>query len=107
MNEINKTLGERVKVLRKNLNMTREKLAEKADVSPRFLADVESGKVGVSVTTLKLLCIALSTTADYLLGLTNDENENLAIAIVNKFSMVDARFYPLLNAILEQLISLQ
>ncbi len=89
------------------MNMTREKLAEKIDVSPRFLADVESGKVGVSLLTLKNLCIALSTSADYLLGLKSDENENLAGNIANKFSMVDARYYPLVDLILEELISLK
>ena len=107
MKDINKTLGERINLLRKNLNMTREKLAEKIDVSPRFLADVEGGKVGVSLLTLKNLCIALSTTADYLLGLKNDENENLAGHIVNKFSMVDVRYMPLLNLILDELISIK
>ena len=107
MKDINKTLGERINLLRKNLNITREKLAEKVDVSPRFLADVESGKVGVSLLTLKNLCIALSTTADYLLGLKSDENENSAGNIANKFSMVDARYYPLLNVILEELIALK
>lgn len=89
------------------MNMTREKLAEKIDVSPRFLADVESGKVGVSLLTLKNLCIALSTSADYLLGLKSDENENLAGSIANKFSMVDKRYYPLVDLILEELISLK
>ena len=107
MKDINKTLGERINLLRKNLNMTREKLAEKIDVSPRFLADVEGGKVGVSLLTLKNLCIALSTTADYLLGLKNDENENLAGNVVNKFSMVDVRYMPLLNLILDELISIK
>lgn len=107
MKDINKTLGERINLLRKNNNMTREKLAEKVDVSPRFLADVEGGKVGVSLMTLKNLCIALSTTADYLLGLTGDENESMANNITNKISALPTRYYPLLNTILDQLILLK
>ena len=73
MKDVNVTLGERVKLARNSNKITREKLAEMIDVSPRFLAEVEAGKVGVSLQTLKNLSLALSTTTDYLLGL---ENEN-------------------------------
>ena len=92
MKDINKILGERINLLRKNLNITREKLAEKVEVSPRFLADVEAGKVGVSLQTLKNLCVALSTTSDYLLGLA---------------SAGDGKYFPLINAVLDELILLK
>ena len=107
MKDINQFLGARINLLRKNLKMTREKLAETIDVTPRFLADVEIGKVGVSLQTLKNLCIALSTSADYLLGLTDDNKENYAGAMANKFLLVDPKYYPLINAVLNELISLK
>ena len=106
MKDINKTLGERIKLLRKNQNLTREKLAERIDVSPRFLADVESGKVGVSLLTLKNLCIALSTSADFLLGLKEGESEDFAETFLRKLLKVDREFYPLIGKILDELISL-
>lgn len=52
MKDINVTLGERIKLARSANKITREKLAELIDVSPRFLAEVESGKVGVALQTL-------------------------------------------------------
>lgn len=107
MKDINQILGARINLLRKNLKMTREKLAETIDVTPRFLADVEIGKVGVSLQTLKNLCIALSTSADYLLGLTDDSKENYADAMANKFLLVDPKYYPLINTVLNELISLK
>lgn len=102
MKDINQTLGARVNQLRKDLKITREKLAEMIDVSPRFLADVESGKVGVSLQTLKNLCIALSTSADYLLGLTDNEINNYSEQIVNKLSMIDIKYYPVILTLINE-----
>lgn len=102
MKDINQTLGLRVNQLRKDLKITREKLAESVDVSPRFLADVEAGKVGVSMQTLKNLCVALSTTADFLLGLTNNESNNYTEQILNKLSTIDIKYYPLILTLLNE-----
>ena len=71
--DINSVLGNKTKELRIRRKMTQEILAEKIGVSTRFLADVESGKTGISLTTLKNLCLALGTSADYLLDLEQDE----------------------------------
>lgn len=88
--EINLILGERVKSLRKKQGYTREMFAEKTSVSSRFLADLESGKVGVSISTLKQMAQALNTSSDYLIGITdlNSEelNKNSVINKINKFS---------------------
>ncbi|MGN1318666.1 MAG: helix-turn-helix domain-containing protein, partial [Lachnospirales bacterium] len=74
--EVNLVLGENIKNIRKKNSITREYLAELIGVSPRFLADVEGGKVGVSISTLKKICKALNVSSDYLLGLTfSDERE--------------------------------
>lgn len=105
--DINLTLGKRVNFLRKNLKITREKLAETIDVSPRFLADVESGKVGVSMKTLKNLCLALSTSADYLLGFCDNTTDNYAQQISSKLSAIDLKYYPLILAVVNELCLLR
>lgn len=69
--EINAILGGRVRAARQQAGYTREKLAELISVSARFLADVESGSVGVSLSTLTMLCRCLNVSADYLLGLSD------------------------------------
>lgn len=103
MKSINIILGERIKQGRKTNNITREKLAELIDVSPRFLAEVESGKVGVSLQTLKNISIALSISTDYLLGL-NDENKINQIEIIcNQLTKVDYKYYPLITKIVTEL----
>ncbi len=100
--DINTSLGEKVKTLRKNKKITREMLAEKLNVSTRFLADVESGNVGVSLTTLKKLCNILETTSDYLLDISSYTDKELQyIEIENKIKKIDPRHLEDLSTIIE------
>lgn len=103
MKDVNVTLGERVKLTRNTHKITREKLAELVDVSPRFLAEVEAGKVGVSLQTLKNLSLALSTTTDFLLGLDYDSKLSQLETIYNQLTDIDEKFYPLILALISEL----
>ncbi len=98
-------LGVRIKNLRLNMKMTRENLAELLDVSTRFLADVEAGKVGISIATLIRVCHVLHTSADYLLGLVElsaDDQELLAIS--RKLENIDKSKLPYIHTILDTFI---
>lgn len=103
--EINIILGERVKACRKKQRLTREQLAEKIDVSTRFLADVEGGVVGVSLSTLKQLCESLSVSADYLIGNSNEESKEYSIAI-NKLQKIPVDKMESVERILDEIILL-
>lgn len=63
----NDGMGIRIQELRKERNMTREELAEKAEISTKFLYEVEMGKKGISAETLLKIAVALSASCDYLL----------------------------------------
>ena len=63
----NEKMGIRIQELRKERNMTREELAEKAEISTKFLYEVEMGKKGISAETLLKISRALSSSCDYLL----------------------------------------
>ncbi len=65
--QINIEIGERIKNAREQRKITQEKLAEKVNVSPQYISDLERGVVGVSVSTLKNICLALDVTSDSLL----------------------------------------
>lgn len=67
MNEQMLAIGKRITSLRLSRNMTREKLAECADISVQFLSDIEKGKKGMTVNTLCRICNALSVNADCLI----------------------------------------
>ncbi len=91
MKDVNVTLGERIRARRNMLNMTRESLAEKINVSPRFLADVESGKVGVSIETLKNLSVALGASCDYLLGVES-KNESVSELVKTELAKLPPKY---------------
>ena len=64
---INVEVGENVRLYREKAGYSREHFSELMGVSPRFIADVETGFAGVSLTTLKKLCEVLGVSADRLL----------------------------------------
>lgn len=85
MNSENAVFGLRIRTFREYQKLSREKLAEKADISTQFLADIESGKKGMTVVTLKKLCRALCVTADSIVFAAerNPEDNKEIIAMIN------------------------
>lgn len=63
----NAVVGERIKGLRLKRKMTREELAEAADLSVSFLYEIETGKKSFSAYTLGNLSRALAVNSDYIL----------------------------------------
>ena len=52
-------MGEAIRTHRKSLKISQEKLAEKADLSPTFISDLERGRVNVAVDSLLRIANAL------------------------------------------------
>lgn len=63
----NVEIGLRIQEIRKEKTMTREELAEKAEISTKFLYEVEMGKKGLSAESVYKISQALSISCDYLL----------------------------------------
>lgn len=100
--EINKVFGGRVKEMRCKNGLTREQLAEKIEVSSRLLANVESGKVNISLPALKSICKVLGATSDYLLGIVDySEAERSYIDIENRIKQANTRYLPHLKGIID------
>lgn len=78
----NVEIGQRIRKIRKEQNKTREELAEKAEISTKFLYEVENGKKGVSAESILKISKALSVSTDYLLTgeikVNNDKVDNLS-----------------------------
>ena len=78
--QINMEIGEHIKSARERAKITQEVLAERIDVSPQFVSNLERGIVGVSLSTLKNICGALNTSADRILfGSADTRAELLAV----------------------------
>lgn len=64
---INVQIGANIRKYRELNGFSREVLAEKLSISPRFVANIEVGAVGISLSTLKRTCEVLGISADRLL----------------------------------------
>lgn len=68
------TVGGRILSLRLSRGMTRETLAEKADISVQFLSDIEKGRKSMTINTLRNICNALSVSSDFIINNNTPSN---------------------------------
>lgn len=66
-------IGRNIQAARKQLNMSREELAEKSGLSTKFIGNIERGEKAVSLDSFVCIANVLGVSADTLLGsvLTN------------------------------------
>ncbi len=62
-----KSIGLRIKRIRKERHITQEELAEKAGVGSQHISDIERGLTGMSIGTLIDICIHLRADTNYIL----------------------------------------
>lgn len=60
-------IGNRIWEKRVERCLTREKMADMADISDKFLYDIEVGNKGMSAKTLYNIAVALNVTTDWIL----------------------------------------
>lgn len=66
--DFNVRTGKKIKNLRIENQLTREYLAEQADISFKFLYEIETGKKGCSAYVLYRLAKSLNVSADFLMS---------------------------------------
>lgn len=100
MNSFYDQAGERIRQLRKQKRYTREQFAEIADISSKFLYEIETGQKGFSADTLYRIAKGLSVSCEYILtGETEEMVDNLKrFDIKNLCQIVD-----ILNSIHEMI----
>ena len=77
--EINVQIGEQIRLAREQAKLTQEQFAERIEVSPQYISDLERGVVGISIPTLKRACVTLGTSSDQILFGATLESRNIAI----------------------------
>lgn len=98
MKKYDTNIGLRIREKREMLGYSREYLAEQAEMSPSFLADVELGIKGFSAATLIKLCKALGLSADYILFGSASNSEYTQVAEL--LSGLDSKYFPCLKELL-------
>ncbi len=61
-----KAIGQRIKVKRREMNMTQEELAEKLDISVEYTSRVERGSVSASFQLFEKVCTVLNISEEEL-----------------------------------------
>lgn len=62
-----KAIGKRIKIARIKADLTQERLAERINISPTHLSNIETGTTRVSLSTMISIANVLSVTSDDLL----------------------------------------
>ncbi len=78
------TIGENFYDIRRMRGMTREEVAEKADISDRTYADIERGAVNMRIETVLRICVALDITPDDIFTKAEENQNNVAKEAVLK-----------------------
>lgn len=76
---LRKEIGLRVKNIRLNMNMTKQKMADLLGISGQYLGMIERGEGTLSVDKLKILCDMTGLSADYIL-FSKDFNSTLNLS---------------------------
>ena len=85
------------------MGYTREKFAEKLDVSVSYLAELERGRTGISVKMLIKVCNVLGLSADHVLF---GEARNKDAMRADNIRRIDDKYLPLLDKVIGELLSL-
>ena len=93
----------RIRKAREEMGYTREKFAEKLDVSVSYLAELERGRTGISVKMLIKVCNVLGLSADYVLFGTERTEDEMRL---NAIQRIDDKYLPLLDKVIEELLGL-
>lgn len=99
-----KEAGERIFLTRVMRGYTRELLAEKASISPKFLYEIETGKKGFSAIVLYNLCNALKVDCDYIL--TGKEKSNYDQKLIEALQLFNQSQTECISMILKQIYEL-
>ena len=93
----------RIRKAREDQGYTREKFAEKLDVSVSYLAELERGRTGLSVKMLIKVCNLLGLSADYVLFGSEREQDERRLDAIHR---IDGKYLPLLDSVLTELLEL-
>ena len=85
------------------MGYTREKFAEKLDVSVSYLAELERGRTGISVKMLVKVCNVLGLSADYILFGNERTEDSMRLDSIHRIA---PKYLPLLDKMIAELLAI-
>lgn len=71
-------IGTRIRIARERSGLTQEQLAAVISKSTQYISDLERGVTGAKIATIADICLALNTSADFLiLGIDKDHADSV------------------------------
>lgn len=74
MDSIVKNIGSQIRILRKSQNFSQEELAEKANLHPTYIGQVERGEKNLTISSLTSITIALNISLEEFFSLIELNN---------------------------------
>lgn len=100
---IDPSVGTRIRYIRELNHYTREELVEFAEISSKFLYEIENGQKGLSAANLLKICQALEVSCDYIM--TGKVDYKCSEELINILESFDTTQIPnvkkILTAVLE------
>lgn len=93
----------RIRKAREDQGYTREKFAEKLDVSVSYMAELERGRTGISVKMLIKVCNLLGLSADYVLFGNERAEDAKRLDAIHR---INEKYLPVLDAVTTELLEL-
>ena len=86
-------LGENIRTQRKQIGLSQEKLAEKAELHPVYVGRVERGEENVSIDSLMRIAKALKATIHDLVGVGPSTHEPIVLSNTAKASLTACTYW--------------
>ncbi|MBV7276442.1 helix-turn-helix transcriptional regulator [Clostridium sp. PL3] len=98
-----KSIGERIKLEREKLNLTRDELSESVSISNIFLSQIERGERQMSIPTLIRVANKLNLSLDYIIW----GEDSIAVdrdAIIEKINIASKRELQVIDNVLKAIL---
>ena len=87
-------IGKRIKLKRKEMELTQERLSELIDVSPSYISEIERGSSICSLSTIVNIAKILDLSLDYLVfGITEKNVDGVFTNILNTIPVKNRNLY--------------
>lgn len=100
-----KLIGKRIAYKRRELGLTQWQVEEMADITQKYLSNIERATSGLSLDVLMRLCDALEVTPDYLLLGTTNSVDDVSAAIESRVSRMSPKQQELALSMLDWILA--
>lgn len=96
----NEILGQNIRDIRKNINITQEELAEKLNMNSKSISRIENGKVGISLDTAINICKLANCSSVHLFKNIIESPE-----IIDRYELLNERDKSVINQMITYLLN--